>query len=178
MDALEVIRTRRSVRQFQSGHKLLSEEQLNIILEAGMLAPSAGNQQPWHFIVVKDRELLQGIPTVHPYAKMCNEASLALIVCGDHTKEKHKGFWVQDCSAATQNILLAIRALGLGAVWVGVFPREERVSQLKTFLNIPTHLTPLCIIPIGYPTLEQQKIERFDLRCVSFDNELGAHQNL
>ena len=96
-----------------------------------MAAPSAGNQQPWHFIVIDDREILSEIPKFHPYSKMLNEASCAIVVCGDVTLQRFEGYWVQDCSAATQNMLLMATELGLGSVWLGAYPREERVEALK-----------------------------------------------
>jgi nitroreductase len=110
MDALEAIFTRRSVRLYAL--KPASRDVINEILKAGMCAPSAGNERPWHFIVLTDRSLLDEIPKFHPYAGMMKQAHAAVLVCGDTTLEKHKGYWVLDCAAATQNMLLAAHARG------------------------------------------------------------------
>jgi len=115
MDAIEAILTRRSIRRFRD--EPVSDDLIETLLRAAMAAPSAGNQQPWHFVVIRDRETLDTTSTVHPYATMAAEAALAIVVCGDTTLEMHKGFWVQDCAAAIQNLLLAAHASGLGAVW-------------------------------------------------------------
>ena len=119
---IELIKTRRSIRKFAG--KLLTNKEINLLLEAAMYAPSARNLQPWHFIVVTERTLLDKIMQAHPYAAMLNEAPLAIVVCADENIEKSEGYQAQDCAAATQNILLAAHAMELGSVWLGVFPRE------------------------------------------------------
>src|SRR5512142_911151 len=108
MDALEAILTRRSVRRYTP--EPIAEELLHELLDAAMHAPSAGNEQPWHFVVVTDRETLAAIPRFHPYAVMLRQAPAAIVVCGDPTLEKYHGYWVQDCAAATENLLLAAHA--------------------------------------------------------------------
>ena len=159
MDAMEAILTRRSIRKFKS--QVVSDDLITQLLKAAMYAPSAGNQQPWHFIVVKDRAFLDEITKIHPYAQMLNEAPLAIAICGDIEKQIHEGYWVQDCSAATENLLLAAHALGLGGVWLGAHPREERVAGLRKILHIPDKIIPLCVIAIGYPAEEKPPAERF-----------------
>lgn len=149
MNALQALVSRRSIRKFTS--EPVSEQEVKDILEAAMSAPSAGNQQPWHFIVINDRKLLDRVPEFHPHSLMCIEASLAILVCGDPSLEKHEGYWVQDCAAATENLLLSIHALGLGGVWVGIYPREERVKGFRRLLNIPEQIIPFSLIPIGHP---------------------------
>jgi nitroreductase len=128
MDTIEAILTRRSYRKYNSNP--VTEENINIILRAGMHAPSAGNQQPWHFVVIKERKILDKVPSVHPYAEMLKTAQAAVLVCCDLELEKHKGMFVQDCAAATQNMLLAAHALGLGTCWLGVYPRQDRMDGL------------------------------------------------
>ncbi|MDW7754170.1 MAG: nitroreductase family protein, partial [Brevefilum sp.] len=118
MRTLEAIFTRRSVRDFK--HDPVSDNDLNDLLRAAMQAPSAKNEQPWHFIVIDDPEILHAIPEFHPYSKMLMDAPLAILVCSDRKLETKRASWLQDCSAATQNILLAAHALGLGAVWLGI----------------------------------------------------------
>lgn len=149
MEAMDALYSRRSIRKYRE--ETVPEESLREVLEAAMSAPSAGNQQPWHFIVINERKLLDRIPEFHPHSLMCREASLAILVCGDPSLEKHVGYWVQDCAAATENLLLAVHAAGLGGVWVGVYPREERVNGFRKLLNMPEHVIPFALIPIGYP---------------------------
>lgn len=149
MDALEAIMSRRSVRQFLP--EPVSEELLEKILKAAMRAPSANNQQPWWYLVVRDRSRLEAITKFHPYAQMCRQAPLVVFVCGDPNLEKSPGYWIQDCSAATENLLLAAHALGLGAVWCGMYPREERVTKARELFGIPDHVIPLALVVMGYP---------------------------
>ncbi len=164
MDALKAIFTRRSVREFTD--KSVSGDEITTMLRAGMQAPSANNEQPWHFIVVHDRELLDSITEFHPHAKMLNEAQLAIIVCSQVDPEKKWEMWVQDCSAATQNILLAAHALNLGAVWLGVHPREERINGVKQLFNLPEDTHPFSIIAIGHPRVLPEPVDRFDESCI------------
>ena len=158
MDAIEAILTRRSIRRYTS--QGVPESAVRQVLEAAMSAPSAGNEQPWHFVVISDRRILDEIPGFHPYAEMLKEASVAILVCGDLRLEKYRDHWVQDCSAATQNILLAAHAMGLGAVWVGLYPSEDRVARIRKLVNLPSHVVPLCLVPIGYPA---EQIPRADV---------------
>lgn len=160
MDAMETILSRRSIRKYTT--EPVPEKTVKAILEAAMSAPSAGNQQPWHFIVIHDRAILDEIPKIHPYSQSLKTASLAILVCGDLELEQHKDFWVQDCAAATENILLAVHALGLGAVWLGIYPRAERVSGVRKLLKIPDHVIPLAVIAIGYPAEEKPPAMRFN----------------
>ena len=160
MDAMEAILTRRSVRQYTEGS--ISKDTIQSLLEAAMSAPSAGNQQPWQYVVIDDRNILDGITQVHPYSGMLKQAPLAIVVCGDMDREKHKGYWVQDCSAATQNLLIAARALGLGAVWLGVYPLEDRINGLSRLLSLPGNIIPLAVISVGHPATEQGRADRYD----------------
>lgn len=159
MDAINAIKTRRSIRRFKD--KQVTEQEIKEILAAGMQAPSAGNGQPWHFVVVQDKKLLKKIPSIHPYASMAEEASLAVIVCGDSAHEKYKGFWVQDCSAAVENMLLAAHALGLGAVWCGIYPNEERMFPFSKMFELPSHIIPFALLPIGHPAEEKKPEDRY-----------------
>jgi len=150
MDAMDALFSRRSIRKYTA--EAITEEVLREILEAAMSAPSAGNQQSWHFIIIDDRKILNEVPTFHPHSLMLREAPVAVLVCGDLHLEKHIGYWVQDCSAATENLLLAVHAKGLGAVWLGIYPREERVAGLRKLLAIPDHVIPFALVPIGHPS--------------------------
>ena len=149
MDQLQWIKSRRSIRSYQE--KDIEDEVVDAILEAAMSAPSAGNQQPWQFIVVRDRDKLAAVSDFHPYCKMAAQAPLAIVVCGDPAGKKWPAFWVQDCSAAVQTLLLAARAMGVGTVWTGLYPVEDRVVGCRILFSIPEHIIPLAIIPMGYP---------------------------
>ena len=167
MDALEALNTRRSIRKFKQGK--ISKDTINKILETGMSAPSAINEQPWHFVVIDKQELIDKILKFHPHASMAKQATIAILVCGDLKLEKAKGFWVQDCSAATQNILLAVHALGLGAVWIGVYPRQKRINGFRKLLNLPENIIPFAFIPIGHPAEKPFKAERFEKQRIHYN---------
>jgi nitroreductase len=159
MEAMEAIMTRRSIRRY-TGEEV-SPELERKLLGAAMAAPSAHNRQPWHFIVVRDHDTLDKIPEYHRYSKMLKEASLAVVVCGDNEVQTTE-FWAQDCSAATENLLVAANALGLGAVWLGVYPGEELVSKTRELFGIPGHVTPLCVVSVGHPAEEKLPANRYD----------------
>lgn len=158
---MNCIFTRKSVRSFTQ--ERVSDETLIELVRAGMAAPSARNLQPWTFVIVTERRVLDQLAERLPYAKMLFEAQAAIVVCGDLSKSgvDPEGYWVQDCSAATENILLAAEALGLGAVWTGVYPRPDRVSIVKETLGIPDHVIPLNVIPIGHPKGEHHPKDKF-----------------
>jgi nitroreductase len=159
MDALEAIRTRRSIRKYTD--RPVEAEKVQILLEAAMLAPSAGNQQPWRFIVIDDKALLEKVPEINPNAPMAPKAPMAILVCGDLRLERFPGNWTADCSAAAENLLIAARALGLGAVWTGLYPEEDRVEGFRDLLGLPREVVPLALIPVGYPATESGPVNRF-----------------
>jgi nitroreductase len=160
MDKIPVadILARRSVRAYTA--EPLSETQITTLLQAAMAAPSASNLKPWHFIVVTKRETLNALAERHPYAKMLFQAPACIAVCGDTTVSE--AFWVQDCSAATQNILLAAAGMGLGACWLGAHPRAPREAEIRDLLGLPSKVTPLCLISVGYPAEEKAARTQFD----------------
>ncbi len=167
MDVIEAVTSRRSIRRYTPAE--VSEDSVNRLLQAAMSAPSAGNEQPWHFVVIRQREILNSIPSIHPHSQMLKEAALGIVVCGDTSLEIYKGFWVQDCSAATQNILIAANGLGLGAVWLGFYPLEERVAGLKRLLSLPEQIIPLDIVSIGWPAEEKAPAMRYREERVHYD---------
>jgi nitroreductase len=152
-ELIDTILSRRSIRRYTE--EPVSEEEIKILLEAAMAAPSSSNRKPWHFVVVTESETLYRLAKAHRYAKMLNEAPLCISVCGD--KSISERFWVQDCSAATENLLLAVAALGLGAVWCGVHPRQDRVKDISKNL-----------IAIGHPDEEKESRTQYD--------ESGVHR--
>lgn len=159
---LKTIFSRKSVRKFNE--QAVSEEQLILLVKAGMAAPSAKNQQAWKFIIVTEKELKTTMGEKLPYAKMLGHAPAAIVVCGDLSKTTaaaDDSYWVQDCSAATQNILLAAESMGLGAVWTAAFPYQDRVKVVEETLNLPSNLIPLCVIPVGYPEREEKPKDKW-----------------
>ena len=159
MDTLEAIFTRRSIRRYQD--KPVPEEFVQKLLAAAMAAPSARNEQPWQFVVLTERSLLGEVPKITPNAPMAAQAPLGILICGDLRLEKSPGYWVVDCSAAAQNMLLAAHALGLGAVWCGVYPRTERMEGFSRLLGLPEEIKPHSLILVGYPAEHPGPEDRF-----------------
>jgi nitroreductase len=157
-ELIRAIFARRSIRSYTA--ERVAEGQVETLLKAAMAAPSASNLKPWHFIVVTHRETLDCLGEVHTFGKMLFEAPLCIAVCGDHTASGR--YWVQDCSAATENLLLAATALGLGAVWLGVHPREERIAAIRQILHIPETVIPLNLVSIGHPAEEKEPRTQYD----------------
>lgn len=171
--ALECILTRTSVRQYQPD-RTISRDTVETLLRAAMSAPTAVNKQPWAFIALDDRAALDSLAQVLPYARMLTKAPLAIVTCGDLSKaidgeDADKGFWIQDVSAATENLLLAAHAMGLGAVWTGVYPDAERVKDVQERLGLPANVIPLAVVPVGYPTGPQKPKEKWDPANVHFN---------
>jgi nitroreductase len=167
MEAFDALLGRRSIRRF--GTAPVDETTLKRVLEAGMAAPSAGNQQPWRFVVLRDPQVRADIAALSPHARMLAEAPLGIVVCGDLDAEKHAGFWIQDCSAAVENMLLAAHALGLGAVWLGFYPREERWRGAQRVLGIPERIIPLAVLALGQPVERKDPAGRFEPSFVHLD---------
>lgn len=167
METIKTIMTRRSVRQYSG--KPVAKTQIIKLLKAAMNAPSACNQQPWQFVVIRDRAAMLAVAKVHPYAQMLKTASCAITVCGAPKAEVCKGYWVQDCSAATENLLLAAHSMGLGGVWLGVYPREQRVRDISKLLGIPKSVVPFCIVSVGHPTKKAKPVTRFSGKKVHWE---------
>lgn len=151
-EAIDNIMTRVSVREF-TGEKI-SAEQIDTLLRAAMAAPSAINRQPWAFIVVIDETIIAQLGEALPYSRCSNHPACAIIPCGDLSKaiEGEMGaFWINDVSAATENLLLAAHAMGLGAVWTGLHPDMKRATMVQQLLGLPEHIIPLCVVPVGVP---------------------------
>ena len=168
MTELDFIFSRRSIRRFTS--ERVSEAQIKLLLEAAMAAPTAMNLQPWHFIVVEDPFKLADLRKILPFGKM--QSPLAISICGNLGSVKKlvtERFWVQDCSAATQNLLLVANALGLGAVWCGVHPINRLESSVTTILNLPETVIPLNVVFIGHPAEEKPARTQFDSKRISRD---------
>jgi nitroreductase len=159
VDTLEAIRTRRSVRKFTE--EPITREQMEMLLRAAMAAPSATNEQPWQFVVVRDRATLERLSKATPFAKMLAEAAVGLIVAGDRAKMKYPGFWIIDCSAAIQNLLLAAHASGLGGVWLGVHPVRPFGWNVRRIAGLPRHVVPHSLVALGHPVEVPEPVDRF-----------------
>ena len=168
MTVLETILTRRSIRKYLK--KDIPADLIDLIIEAAMYAPTANNSQSWEFVVVRNRNIIDQLAIVHPYAKMLKYAPLAVLVCGNMNIVESEGYQNQNCSAATQNLMLAAHALGLGSVWLGVYPRKERIEPIHALLKLPSHIMPFTMISIGWPDEEKPKPERFDRKKIHFDD--------
>lgn len=162
---MSTIFDRRSIRSYTS--KSVSEEKIEYLLQAAMVAPSAMNQQPWEFVVIDNREILDQIPEIHDYAQMVKEAPVVIAVCGNQENLKvedpqvAEDYMVQDCSAATQNILLAAEEKDLGSVWLGVYPRQKRRKAVQNLLNLPGNIIPVSLIAIGHTAEEKAPNDRY-----------------
>jgi len=167
MDTLEALYTRRSIRKYKD--LPISDDTVEKILKAAMYAPTARNTKSSHYIVVTDRDLLNRLTTVHPHANMLKEAMLAIIVCGDRTLEKEDPYLCINGSAATQNMLLAAHALGLGGVWLGVYGRPDRMKGISNFFNLPEQIVPISAIAIGYPDETKTCEDRYEKDKIHFN---------
>ena len=163
---LKNIATRASVRVFKKD--AVPDEIITKLLHAGMAAPTALNAQPWHFIVIRDQGLLSSLSVASPYMGLLSDAPLAIAVCGDLQKKAQAIYWVHDACAASENILLAAHALGLGAVWTGSYPVESRYKVTQKVLSLPESMVPVSIIAIGYPAMPVEPKDKWNPQNVSY----------
>ena len=159
MDTLTAIFTRRSIRTYTD--QPVSDATIKLLLQAAMAAPSAKNDQSWEFIIIRDKNTLKQIPTFHPFAKHVPNAQIGIVVCGNTKLEAAPGHWIPAASNASMNILLAAHSLGLGAVWTTFYPYADRTAGIRKLLNLPDHIMPLNIIPIGYSLEKGNYQDRF-----------------
>jgi len=156
---IDIILGRRSIRKFTGGD--IPDADIETILKAAMAAPSACNQQPWHFVVSKSKDIHEKIMEIQPYTKMLEKAALGIIVCADPELQTCPGYWQQDCSAAVENILLAVHAMGYGATWCGLYPNDDTVYEIRELLDLPKQVFPLCVIAVGVPDEEKPPSDRY-----------------
>ena len=159
MEILNGILTRRSIRHYTG--EPIPKENIEELIRYGMYAPSACNKQPWHFVLLNERDTFRKIHEFHPHTKMLEHAQWGIVVCGDEQLAHTPDYWPVDCAAATENILLAAHGMGFGAVWLGIYPRPERVAAMKELLSLPPHIHSFCIISIGCPDQRPSQPERF-----------------
>ena len=174
--AIENIMTRTSIRQYKD--QPVEQEKIDIMLKAAMAAPTAVNLQPWHFIVITDKQTIGQLSGRQP-----TNAPLLIAVCGDTNKTtmpdgkgKLPDFWIQDVSAATENLLLAAHALGLGAVWTGIYPVMERTAEVANVLNCPQNIVPLADVRIGYPDESPEPKNKFKEENISYEKFGGKKE--
>jgi nitroreductase len=160
METLEAILNRRSIRQYTP--EQVTDDQIGIILKSAMYAPSAVNKQPWHFIVFRDPDTMHHIIEAHPNASMLLQANVAILVCWDEHLQHDIGYGPVDCAAATQNMLLAAHSLSLGAVWVGIYPRQKRMEAIQKIFNLPGPIKGFSIVSVGHPAEKRTAPDRFD----------------
>jgi nitroreductase len=167
MDLLDGLLSRRSVRTYAGD--VIPREKAEELIKYGMYAPSAHNRQPWHFVLVNDKSIFNAILKFQPYTQMLANAQWGIVVCGDEELALTPDYWSVDCGAATQNILLAAHGMGYGAVWLGIYPRPERIAALSKLLNLPAHIHAFSIISIGVPAQEAKAPERFHPERIHFN---------
>ncbi len=176
--ALDTIFSRKSVRTYTD--QAVSEEQVETLLKAAMAAPTGMNVQPWRFVVVRDQAVKDAL--AGPRGGMIAQAPVVIVVCGETTLmrkpwgqpdaepvEVENGNWVQDCSAAAENLLLAAEAIGLGAVWTASYPYPDRMGPVREALALPENVTPLCVIPVGYPGGDDQPKDKWKPENIHYD---------
>ncbi len=166
-EGLNAIFWRRSIREYTGAP--VSDEQVQQLLRAAMAAPSAGNEQPWKFVVIRDRELLNRAAGADGGLRMLRSAAVGILVCGEPRLTKYQGFWPQDCAAATQNIVIAAQILQLGAAWMGLYPIGFRIRRVRRIFGLPWQVVPFAFVSIGYPAEQKPPPERFDPRRVHRD---------
>lgn len=161
---LDLIKKRRSIRAYTE--EPVPEADVKALLEAAMAAPSAHNAQPWEFIVVRREDLRRQLAETHQWSDMCSDAPVVFVVCGH---ERHSDHWVEDTSAATENLLLAVAGVGLGAVWVGIYPRPQREAHVRKVLSIPDGMRVLCLVAVGHPAESKPPHTKYDESKVHYD---------
>jgi nitroreductase len=167
MDAIDAIMSRRSIRKFLD--KPIAKKDIEDILKAGMQAPSAHNERPWRFIVITSKEAKEKIMKAHPYAGMLSTAPAAILVCCD-ISALEGGYGQQDCAICMENMFLAAHAKGLGAVYVGVYPRDERTKTISAVFGLPENVVPFALLPLGYPAEKKPAENRYEKARVHWEN--------
>jgi len=161
---IDPVLCRRSIRKFKKNP--IDNAQVKRLLTAAMCAPSAEDERPWHFIVVRDNPVKNDLAEAWPLAHIVNDAAVAIVVCGDESLQKVQNCWMLDCAAATENLLVEAQYIGLGAVWLGLYPVEGRIQRVRDILGAPRSVIPFSIIPIGIPDESKEPLSRYDERKI------------
>ena len=158
---MDIINERRSIRKYTD--KKVEKDIIEQLLRAAMQAPSAGNQRPWEFIVVQNKEMLTKLSNTHPYSSMVKDAPLAIVLVANENRMRFPENWQQDMSAATENLLLEVTEVGLGAVWLGIAPVEDRMKYIRELFRLEDNMLPFALVPIGYPNGQDNHfVDRFE----------------
>lgn len=157
---MDAIMKRSSIRQYLPD--MVCAEDIEGIMRAGMAAPSANNRQPWHFVLITERTLLDAIPNFHPYTRMMLTAPMAILVCGTHKEMEENPFMPQDLSAATENILLEAVDRGLGTCWCGIYPKQTLQDEMTKLLGLPDTVLPFALIALGKPAETKSTSKSYD----------------
>jgi len=158
MDALEALLTRRSIRAFRS--EPVDPALLHRVLGAALHGPSAGNQQPWRFVVIDDPQILRLLALDHPHASVLQACPVAILVCAETVDLHHPDHWPSDCAAATFSLMLAAHALGLGSTWIGLHPQQDRMAALRGAALLPPEVEPFALVPLGHPAERTDQPDR------------------
>jgi len=164
MNAMDAILSRRSVRTYED--RPVPEEAVRALLDVLFSSPTAADARPWHFVVVDRKEILERLGRDMEHCEMLQQARLGLLICADPSLEKIPGFWPQDCAAAAENALVAVNALGLGGVWVALYPLEDRMGSVRKALEIPANIMPFALLSIGFPAEFPGRQDRYDAKRV------------
>lgn len=167
LNIFEAIFTRRSIRCFTG--EIVKESDLKTIIKAGCYAPSANNRQPWDFIIIKEKDIMEKISEVHSRAKMIVEAGCGIIICGDKEKQTQTGLLIEDCSASIQNMLLCAHGLGLGAVWCGLYPVTHLTKAVKELLELPNNIVPVGLVVVGHTAEDKEMVFRYNEEKIHID---------
>jgi nitroreductase len=167
MSRVDPILSRRSIRRFTP--ESVEEAQIRVLLTAGMCAPSADDERPWHFVVISDPAMRLTLSQVSAYTYVVKDAPVAILVCGDESLQKQHGCWMLDCAASTENILLEANLIGLGAVWLGIYPVEGRIQKVRLVTGAPSNVVPFSIVAVGHPAERKYPISRYDQSRVHYE---------
>ncbi|OFX73759.1 MAG: NADH dehydrogenase [Bacteroidetes bacterium GWE2_29_8] len=167
METLNAIFKRRSIRKYKECE--VAQESIDTILKAGMQAPTARNLQPWHFIVINKKEILHELSIIHPHGKMLKEAAFAILVCGDKSIDETESYLIQDCSAATQNMLLVAYDIGIASVWLGVHPRKDRLNGIIDYFKLPYNIIPISLISFGISNEQKAGENRYNPERIKYN---------
>ncbi|MCF8380945.1 MAG: nitroreductase family protein [Bacteroidales bacterium] len=167
MDFEEIIISRRSIRKYTD--EKIDTKTIIRIINAAMYAPSAVNKRPWNFVIIEDKSSMKKVMEIHASARMLKEASHAILICGDEKQQHDDGFWIADCGAATQNMLLAAHSFGIGGCWIGVYPREKRMNDFAKLFNLPEHIKPFALVSLGFPAENKEMPQRFEKEKIYYE---------
>lgn len=165
---METIMTRRSIRRYTD--EKITKEEIEKLMRAAMAAPSAKNGQPWEFIIVQDEEKIEKMSHLTPYARPLRHAPLGIVVCGNLKVNDILEYCIIDASAATENLLLQAHHMGLGAVWIGMYPKPANFEKFNEIFHLPEHIQPLWMIALGHPGEEGIIRDKYNIEKIHYED--------